>query len=95
MDDLKDVFLGASMKDLHVTLPDSLAEETDRLASDTGETRNSIVRRALEDFIASEKKRRRACEMKSYARKMAGKSGDFVTASEAAVSRKILRETRW
>lgn len=83
------------MKDLHVTLPDSLAEKADRLASDLGETRNGLVRRALEELIASERKRRIATEMKSYAESVARRSGEFVKETGAAVSRKILKETRW
>jgi metal-responsive CopG/Arc/MetJ family transcriptional regulator len=83
------------MKDLHVTLPDSLAEEADRLASDLGETRNGLLRRALEELIASERKRRIASEMKCYAESMARQSGEFVKATGASVVRKILKETRW
>lgn len=78
-----------------MTLPDSLAEKADRLASDLGETRNGLVRRALEELIASERKRRIATEMKSYAESMARRSGEFVKETGAAVSRKILKETRW
>lgn len=78
-----------------MTLPDSLAEKADRLASDLGETRNGLVRRALEELIASERKRRIASEMKSYADSMARRSGEFVKETGAAVSRKILKETRW
>lgn len=78
-----------------MTLPDSLAEKADRLASDLGETRNGLVRRALEELIASERKRRIASEMKSYAESMARRSGQFVKETGAAVSRKILKETRW
>ena len=69
------------MKDLHLALPDHLAEEVDRLASDLGKPRNVIVRQALENYIAAEK--------------MAGRSGEFVKETGAAVSRKILRENRW
>lgn len=83
------------MKDLHVTLPDSLAEEADRLASDLGETRNGLVRRALEELLASERKRRIASEMKYYAESMARRSGEFVKETGPAVARKILKETRW
>ncbi len=83
------------MKDLHVTLPDSLAEEADRLASDLGETRNGLVRRALEELIASERKRRIAADMKNYAERMAPRSGEFVKETQVAVARKILKETRW
>jgi metal-responsive CopG/Arc/MetJ family transcriptional regulator len=83
------------MKDLHVNLPDSLAEEADRLASDLGETRNGLVRRALEDLIASERKRKIASEMKEYAESMAEASGEFIRETDDEVSRKILRETRW
>ena len=83
------------MKDLHLTLPDSLAEEADRLASDLGETRNSLLRRALEELIASERKRRIASEMKSYAESMARQSGEFVKETRASVVRKILKETQW
>lgn len=84
-----------TMKDLHVTLPDSLAEEADRLASELGETRNSLLRRALEELIASERKRRIAAEMKSYAESTAPRSGEFVKETGTAVARKILKETRW
>lgn len=83
------------MKDLHVTLPDSLAKEAEKLASDLGQTRNGLMRRALEDLIACERKRKLASEMKKYAESMARQSGDFVKETAAAVSRKILRETRW
>ena len=83
------------MKDLHVTLPDSLAEEADRLASDLGETRNGLLRRALEELIASERKRKVALEMKEYAESMARQSGELVKETDALVSRKILKETRW
>jgi predicted transcriptional regulator len=83
------------MKDLHLTLSDSLAEEAARLAADLGETRNGLLRRALEELIASERKRRIASEMKSYAENMAARSGEFVKETRAVVARKILQETRW
>ena len=78
-----------------MTLPDSLAEEADRLASDLGETRNGLLRRALEELIASERKRRIAPEMKCYAESMARQSGEFVKETGSSVARKILKETRW
>ncbi len=83
------------MKDLHLTLPDSLADEADRLALELGETRNGLLKRAIEEFIASERKRKLALEMKEYAESMARHSGEFVKETDAAVSRKILKETRW
>ena len=83
------------MKDLHLNLPDDLAEETDRLASDLGETRNGIVRRALENLLDAERKRRLASEMKKYAESMADGSGEFVKETASSVSAKILKETRW
>jgi len=86
---------GDPMKDLHLTLPDPLAEEMDRLATDLGETRNGLMRRALEELLASERKRNLAREMKAYAERMAEESGEFVKETEAIVTRKILKETRW
>ena len=83
------------MKSILVSLPDDLATSLERLASDVGETRNGIIRHALEEFIASARKRRVASEMKEYAEKMAGRSGEFVEETGTAVARKILKETRW
>jgi len=83
------------MKDLHLVIPDSLAEEVERLASELGETRSGILRRALEEFISSRRSRKLALEMKQYAERMAGYSGEFVKKMNTAISRKILKESQW
>lgn len=78
------------MRDVHVTLPDSLADETDRLASDLGESRNGLIRRALEELIAAARKRKLAAKMKVYAELMSQHSGELVEETGSAVAQKDL-----
>ncbi|MBI4587085.1 MAG: hypothetical protein HY717_23995 [Planctomycetes bacterium] len=83
------------MKDIHLTLPDLTAEKVDCLAREFHETRNRLIRRALEEFFESERKRKLAEEMRRYAQKMAKKSGEFVKEFEPSVVKKLLKETKW
>lgn len=83
------------MKDIHLMLPDPVARELDRLAGELNETRNGLIRRALEHFFEAERARRLADEMREYARTMADHSGEFVEETEPEVIRKLLEETEW
>lgn len=83
------------MKHLHLTLTSSTAEQLDRLARDRGETRSGLVRLALEQFFEAEHKRKLGDEMKRYAQEMGEHSREFLSETETAVRRKLLRDTKW
>ena len=83
------------MKDIHLILPDASAAEVDRLARSFNETRNGLIRRALEQFFESERKRKMAEKMRRYAEEMAQESGEFVNETDKIVTQKLLREIRW
>ena len=90
-----DISLEGIMKDIHLILPDASAAEVDRLARTFNETRNGLIRRALEQFFESERKRIMAERMRRYAEEMARESGEFVKETEKMVAQKLLRDTRW
>lgn len=83
------------MKNIHVILPDACAEEVERLARSLDQTPSGVIRRALERFFESERKRRIAEKMNSYAEEMAQRSGEFVKETGPMVLKKLLKETRW
>ena len=83
------------MKDIHVTLADETVREVDDLARLRRETRNAVIRRALENYLEAERHRRIADEMRSYAQQMAGHSDDIVRQTGPMVTRKLLEETEW
>jgi metal-responsive CopG/Arc/MetJ family transcriptional regulator len=83
------------MKDLHLTLPQSIAQELDRLARDRGETRIALIRMALEQFFEAERKGKVSDEMRRYALEMGGHSRELLSQTEATVRKKLLKDTRW
>ncbi|MBI4605079.1 MAG: hypothetical protein HY721_24210 [Planctomycetes bacterium] len=83
------------MKDIHLTLPAATAALLDRVARERDETRNGLIRLALERFLEAERKRRLSDDMKAYAVEMGKHSGEFVKETGSLVAKKLLKETSW
>ena len=83
------------MKDLHLTLPHSVADQLDKLARERGETRIALIRLALEQFFEAERKRKLSKEMRLYAMEMGAHSREFIAETEGTVRKKLLKDTKW
>jgi metal-responsive CopG/Arc/MetJ family transcriptional regulator len=83
------------MKDLHLTLPLPVAEQLDRVARERGETRNGLIRLALEQFFEAERKRKLSDEMRRYALEMGEHSRELISKTQAVVRKKLLKDTKW
>jgi predicted transcriptional regulator len=83
------------MRDVHVTLSDDLARRVDQMARECRESRNVLIRRAIETLFEIKRRRRIAEQMRSYAEALAEHSDDFLDETGPLVSRKLLEDTRW
>lgn len=84
-----------ALKDVHIVLQADLLERLGNLAKALDVSRNLLVRRAIEEFLANKERERLDRDLDEYVRQMAPYSGEFVAETEGETDRMILDSTEW
>jgi metal-responsive CopG/Arc/MetJ family transcriptional regulator len=83
------------MKDVHIHIPDELADRLAKIAESLGETRANVVREATAQYVTAKEKEITSREMRRYAEEMAPYSDEFVKETWPAVRKLLLESTEW
>jgi len=83
------------MRKVHITLSESDLAELGRLAEQAGVPKSQLVREAVGAYVAENRRQALQAAMRRYAEKLSEPSGEFVAETDAHVTQRLLRETKW
>jgi len=81
--------------DIHLSLPEHVLVDLDRLAQQRGVRRAHLLREVIAEYLTRMETERIEQEMKEYAEVLAPHSGEFVRETEAHTVQRLLEETEW
>jgi metal-responsive CopG/Arc/MetJ family transcriptional regulator len=81
--------------DIHISLPDCLIENLDRLARERRVRRAHLVREAVAGFLSRVEAEQIQRQMAEYVEALSGHSEEFIAETDAHTVQRLLRETKW
>lgn len=81
--------------DVHANLPESLVAELDRVAAERAVRRVTLLREAVEEYLAHVEADRIEQGMRDYVEALAPLSGQLVAETEGHTIERLLEEVEW